>query len=58
MRVTHNDLATNKPVALGFPVEFEFRSVAFFWRQENMKNHCCAPIFTFTYFFILLTLRP
>ena len=29
MRVAHHSLVTNKPVALWFPIELEFRSVAF-----------------------------
>jgi len=29
MRVTHNSLTTDKPVALKFPIELEFRNVDF-----------------------------
>ena len=31
MRVVQNSLATDKPVALGFPIELEFRSSVFFF---------------------------
>jgi len=29
MRVTHNSLMTDKPMALEFPIELEFRNVDF-----------------------------
>ena len=36
--VTPNSLATDKPVALVFPFELEFGSVAFLWREEKRRT--------------------
>ena len=36
-RVVHNSLATNKPVALGFPIEFELE-VLFFVEEGKPEN--------------------
>ena len=35
MRVTHNSLKTNKPVAFEFPIELEFRNVDFCGRWKT-----------------------
>ena len=36
--VTHSSLSTDKPVALEFPIELEFRNVDFLRREENRRT--------------------
>ena len=36
--MTHNSSSTDKPVALEFPTELEFRNVGFLRREENRRT--------------------
>ena len=38
MRITHNSLATNKPVTLGFPITLEFGSFGFCWGKKARER--------------------
>ena len=37
-RVTHNSSSTDKPVALEFPIELEFRNFVFLRKEENRRT--------------------
>ena len=38
MRVARNGHLNDKPMALEFPIELEFRNVDFLWREENQRT--------------------